>query len=120
MNIKNISAFILIIAVILFGVWYLSSGKTTSQSGLSSLTTTTALPQSGDAQYIYALLQQMASVKLDDSIFHNPAFLKLQDNTVVLASQQAGRDNPFSPVGSFTTVISTPTTPATSTASSTR
>ncbi len=108
MNIKNISAFILIIIAIFFGIWYLSGSNSGSQGSLSSLTTTTASPQSSSAQYIYTLLQQMAQVKLDDSVFQDSVFKRLQDNTVTLSAQPTGRDNPFAPVGSITVISQAP------------
>ncbi len=110
MNIRNISAIILIIIAILFGVWYLSGSNAGNQSSLSSLTTTSATPQSSSAQYIYSLLQQMKQVKLDNSVFQNPEFKKLKDNTVTLSAQPSGRDNPFAPVGNNTQSI--PNTPS--------
>ena len=51
------------------------------------------------AQYIYTMLQQMAQVTLDDSIFSKPNFQSLKDNTVSLTPQATGRNNPFAPVG---------------------
>ena len=41
----------------------------------------------------------MQAVKLDDSIFANPIFQNLKDNTVSFSPQASGRPNPFAPIG---------------------
>jgi hypothetical protein len=41
----------------------------------------------------------MEQVQLRDSIFNNPIFQGLKDNSVSFAAQQAGRSNPFAPLG---------------------
>jgi len=98
MNKKNI--LILIIVLVFSGIafMYLTRNNTINDVSSLSTNTTTAAP-SADAQYIYSLLQRMSVVKLDDSIFSSDAFRSLIDNTVVLTTQQTGRNNPFSPIG---------------------
>ena len=60
---------------------------------------------SNDAQTIYNLLQKMAKVKLDDSIFSNQIFQNLKDNSVDVAPQETGRDNPFAPINNNAVII---------------
>jgi hypothetical protein len=49
---------------------------------------------------IVALLNSVSSIKLDDSIFRNPAFSALRDiNSTLPADRNPGRDNPFLPIG---------------------
>jgi len=99
MNKKNISIIIIVIVVFIIAFMYL--GRNNSNTGTSALSVqTTGTANNADAQYIYNLLQQMAAVKLDDSIFSRQDFQSLKDNTVTLTPQQAGRNNPFSPIGS--------------------
>ncbi len=93
---NNIITIILIIAVGMVVFWYLGKNNTDMSSSLSADVRTT---DSTDAKYIYNILQQMAQVSLDDSIFANPVFQNLKDNTVSFSPQSAGRNNPFAPVG---------------------
>jgi hypothetical protein len=97
---NNIITIILIILVGMVAFWYLN--KTDNSSG--SLVSDTATTDSTDAKYIYNILQQMAQVKLDNSIFSNSTFQKLNDNTVSFSPQLTGRNNPFSPVGTDSTI----------------
>lgn len=97
MNKRNIFILIIIALVIMVAFWYL---KGSNSSSSSSLTATQSSSDSADAQYIYSLLQQMSQVKLDDSIFSDPSFENLKDNTVTFSSEPSGRNNPFAPVGS--------------------
>lgn len=48
---------------------------------------------------ILALLADLKSVRLDDSIFSDPAFQSLQDTSVELTAEPKGRPNPFAPLG---------------------
>lgn len=48
---------------------------------------------------ILALLADMKSIKLDASIFFDPAFQSLVDTTVKLNEELKGRPNPFAPIG---------------------
>ena len=94
---NNILVIILVIIVGMVAFWYL--GKNNNNVSTSSITADTATSNSADAKYIYNILQEMAQVNLDDSIFSNPVFQSLKDNTISFAPQAAGRNNPFSPVG---------------------
>ncbi len=93
---KKIFIILIIILAILGVFWYL--GSTNNAGG--SLSTSVSAPQSADAKNIYSLLQKMNQVSLNDSIFSDPIFAALKDNTVTLSPQASGRNNPFSPVGS--------------------
>ena len=46
------------------------------------------------------LLNSVSSIRLDDSIFRNPAFNALRDiNSTLPSDRNPGRDNPFLPIG---------------------
>lgn len=90
--------------------WYFT--KTDSSS--SYLITDAKTTDSTDAKYISNMLQQMAKVTLDDSIFSNQIFQNLKDNTISLSLQQAGRNNPFAPIGNNSVVVSKTSQPASS------
>ena len=52
----------------------------------------------------------MNQVQLNDSIFSDPTFQNLKDNTVTFTAEPAGRDNPFAPVGTNGAVAPSTTT----------
>ena len=98
---KTIITIVIIGLLILLAFWYLG-GSGANTAGNSSLTATSNgvdTSNSTDAQQIYSLLQQMSQVKLDDSLFTNPSFQNLRDNTVIFSAGTPGRANPFAPIG---------------------
>ncbi|MFA5934464.1 MAG: hypothetical protein WC827_01075 [Candidatus Paceibacterota bacterium] len=95
MNKKNIIILIVVAIIFAFVGFYLFKNKSTDETLVSDSKVT----NSGDAQAIYNLLQKMAKVKLDDSIFSNQIFQSLKDNSIEVAPQETGRDNPFAPIG---------------------
>ncbi len=96
MNKKSILSLVLIIIIAIIAYLYLSGGASTENT--SSLLAQNKTLQSPDAEYIYSLSQRMSQVQLDDSIFLNPIFQSLKDNTATFPSLPAGRDNPFAPI----------------------
>jgi len=53
------------------------------------------------AQDFLSLLLNVKSIRLDDSIFADPAFLSLRDSSIMLIPDGTeGRPNPFAPIGS--------------------
>ncbi len=99
---KNIIILIIVALVLMVAFWYM--GNKGTGAGSASLSASQSTSESADAQYIYSLLQQMNRVQqngqLNDSVFSEPAFLNLKDNTVLFNMPPAGRNNPFAPVGS--------------------
>jgi len=108
MNKKTIFIIIIVGLLIMIAFSYLGNSGTSTSS--TSLTATQSGSESADAQYIYSLLQQMNQVKLEDTVFSDPSFLNLKDNTVSFSAQPSGRDNPFSPVGSVANTNQSSTT----------
>lgn len=98
---KKVVTIIIVLLLGLMAFLYLGNSGSSSTGSLSAQI---QAPQSADAQYIYNLLQQMNSVSLDDTIFSDPTFTSLNNNTVILTPQAAGRPNPFAPLGSIGTV----------------
>lgn len=92
---NNIVIIILVIGIGMIAYWYL--GKTDNSTAY--LSTDAKTTDSVDAKYIYTILQKMARVNLDDSIFSSNTFKNLKDNTVSFPQQISGRNNPFSPIG---------------------
>ncbi len=52
------------------------------------------------------LLNQIRSLKIDTSLFSDPAYLTLRDYTVQIPPENVGRTNPFAPLPGETTAAS--------------
>ena len=106
-KIKNIIIFLIIaIALILIYVFFL---KPSSDQDNLVLTTsgTSALPNvdgtSSVTQDFLTLLLNVKNIKLDDSIFSDPAFANLHDSSITLVPDATtGRPNPFAQFGNDT------------------
>ena len=68
-------------------------------SGSSSAVLTTNAGGSSVSRDLLVQLQNLRTIKLDDSIFQNPAFLSLTDFGVQIPPENIGRRNPFAAVG---------------------
>jgi len=107
-KIKNIIIFVVVaIALILAYVFFFKPAP--AQPNLTTSAGTSAAPGanvSGQTAAIggdfLSLLLSVKSIKLDDSIFSNPAFASLRDSSIelVLDPSQVGRPIPFAPIGS--------------------
>ena len=71
----------------------------TSQSSTPLLTDSSAQVSPG-SQEILQTLGQLHTIKLDPALFTDPVFVSLSDFGVTIPPQNAGRRNPFAPVGS--------------------
>jgi hypothetical protein len=106
---NNIITIVLVIVVGMVAVWYLTKTDNTENYLTADVQTT----DSTDAKYIYNILQQMAQVTLDDSIFSNTTFQSLKDNTVSFTPQLSGRNNPFAPIGTDSNISGQTSQPST-------
>ncbi|MFH1608470.1 MAG: hypothetical protein ABH951_00420 [Patescibacteria group bacterium] len=107
-KIKNILIF-LGIAVALILVYVLVFKKSPEQPAListsGSLVTTTNITEiqektSTISRDFLAILLSVKNIKIDDSIFSDPAFMSLNDSSIQLISDgNEGRPNPFAPLG---------------------
>ncbi len=91
---------IIILAIVVAGLaWWGLSGIGSSSSPSSSLLST----QGGDAsltpadQNLVATLLQLRAVKLESTIFSEPAFGALKDFSTPIIPEPVGRENPFEP-----------------------
>lgn len=87
----------ILIVVVLVGAWYALSGSSTPAP---TLTVTSVAGSDTADQTLVATLLQLRSVKLDATIFSDPAFLALQDFSTPIVSEPVGRPNPFAPLQS--------------------
>lgn len=120
---KNVKI-LLIILVILLIVYFVFVKKPKEDVGnLVSSNPLTPIGEVGDqgpslAQDFLTDLLNVKSIKLNDSIFSDPAFATLVDSTIVITQDGTeGRPNPFAPIGSD--VIKVPVSPTPTTETST-
>ncbi len=108
-SIRNIIIFVAIAAVIIGGyVYYIRKPADTAGlvvnapgGGTTPLSPTGVIDDNANlAQDFLTLLLNVKSIKLDDSIFTDKAFISLHDSTIILTPDgDQGRPNPFAPVG---------------------
>ena len=119
-KIKNIIIFIAIAAVLILVYIFFLEPAPTQQNLISSGTTNAVSTNTGStpdqnsaiSQDFLSTLLNINSLKLDGTIFSDPAFTNLHDSSILLTiPTDEGRANPFAPIG----VDATPSTPATMT-----
>ncbi len=115
-NIKNILIFVAIAAAVISVYFFFIKGAPEETTNLVSTiptmpdgvasnpntAATTLVPgdNSAVAREFLTLLLSVKSIKLDDAIFSDNAFLSLRDSTIVLIPDgNEGRPNPFAPIG---------------------
>lgn len=77
-----------------------SPGEDGLVSSFQPTKATDSASQTGTDQDFLPLLLNVRNIKLDDSIFLDPAFQNLVDSSIVIAPEgNEGRFNPFAPFG---------------------
>jgi hypothetical protein len=71
-------------------------------SGGSAPLTATPVDDSSIAGDLLVTLNSLHTLRLDDSLFKDPVFGSLSDFGVTIPPQDAGRRNPFAPLGRST------------------
>jgi hypothetical protein len=88
---------VVILAILVaIGVWVGLTG--TSSTG--SLLTSEIVDDSGPDKDLVATLLALRAVRLDASLFSDPAFVSLKDFSTEIVPEPVGRPNPFAPLGS--------------------
>ena len=108
-KIKNIIIFIVIATLIILAYVFLIKKSPEEQNLISSLPasnnivlpTANVLDQNSlIAQDLLSVLLSVKSIKLDDTIFSDEAFINLKDSSISLNPLgDEGRPNPFAPIG---------------------
>ncbi|MEK7610017.1 MAG: hypothetical protein AAB470_02770 [Patescibacteria group bacterium] len=94
---KTIIGGVVIVGAIVLAFYFLGPSKSTD-----SLISVQATPEANIASTrILNLLQQIKSLKIDTSIFKDPAYQTLVDYTVEIPAVNVGRPNPFAPIPGF-------------------
>lgn len=99
-KIKNILIFIAIFGLAAGAyVLFFKSEDVPPLTNSSGAPVTTVSGSSVGQEFLTTLLNTR-NIKLDDAVFNNPAFGRLQDYTITLTPEgDEGRDNPFAPLG---------------------
>lgn len=100
-SIQNV-VLVVVIVTLAFIAYSFFAGRQSDQV----LTTTDASQVSAPDQDLIALLLELKSISLDNSIFSNPAFTSLQDFSQELVPEPVGRTNPFEPLSGQSTAKS--------------
>jgi hypothetical protein len=105
---RTLAAVLLIIGFGFVGYNYFSTKQASATSDpLLSADSSTSASSPFDAVQLN-LLKKIESIKLNGSILQDPNFLNLQDWTVDLGHQDAGRINPFVPFAGFKSATTVP------------
>jgi hypothetical protein len=100
---------IIILAIIGVGIYFfvykkdatpVATGLVSTNTGTSQGLQNTTTDQSTTGNQVVTILRNLSVIKLDDSVFRNPAFALLTDISISLPPiTNQGRRNPFAPVG---------------------
>ncbi len=85
---------VIILGVAFFAYSYFFAKPAEPLLSAQAVSTTTSVDQD-----LISLLLELKSIRLDDSIFSDPAFNSLQDFSQELVQEPIGRMNPFAPLG---------------------
>lgn len=90
---KKISVIIGVIVLLGLAYFYFQGGSSATSD---SLLQTNGAVGVGSAEL--ALLNQMKSIRIDTTLFSDPAYVSLVDNSVAITPEAVGRPNPFAPI----------------------
>ena len=102
---QNILLFLVVVFGVVGGVWY----SLTDRAPEALLPTES--PEGTSDKELVATLLALRAVKLDGTIFVNPAFVALQDFGTQIAPEPVGRQNPFAPLSGTEVTVTTSTPP---------
>jgi regulatory protein YycI of two-component signal transduction system YycFG len=106
-KIKNIIIFTVIAALLILAYIFFIKPSPEEKSLVSYSPLNTELPNTNTldqnsliTQDLLSVLLSVKSIKLDDAIFSDEAFINLKDSSILLTSPgDEGRLNPFAPIG---------------------
>ncbi|MEI7720204.1 MAG: hypothetical protein WCI89_03285 [bacterium] len=100
---------LLVFGFVAFKVFFLPSDAA-SPALTATVTDVTSTPTS---QNLLAVLVNLRSIQLDNTLFSSPAFISLTNFGVDIAQEPAGRDNPFVPYMGISPIATNPTASST-------
>ena len=94
-NTKTIIAVVAITVLLIFFVYFFFFRNTETIIVFDEFGNPVAAQIIG--QDLINILADLETITFDDSVFRNPAFTELSDQSVVLRKEPMGKSNPFSP-----------------------
>ena len=98
---------IVIILIIAAGIYFYTSSSSPSSSSGGLLQAEASPEASAAAARVLTLLNQIRSLRIDRTLFSDPAYQTLRDYSVPIPAVGVGRPNPFAPL--FGVSVSTTT-----------
>lgn len=95
---KKSTIIIIVVLIIAACVYFYFEGFPTGSSGLLQTQTNADTDAEAVGTQVLGLLNQIQSLSIDTSLFSDPAYLTLQDYSVVIPPVPVGRNDPFAPL----------------------
>jgi hypothetical protein len=96
-SLKSVIFVLIIVAAVLVGYFYYSGNSSSSTGSLLSSSSPDATSDAIGVQ-VLGLLNQIQSLRIDSTLFADPAYQTLRDYSVQIPPQNVGRANPFAPI----------------------
>ena len=94
--VKIVAIGVVIVLIIVVVTIFFGDGGESESEGLSFQRTNFVDPEgAGESEELLRMLRNLENIKLDPTIFSDPAFVSLVDYSRPLAPQPQGRNNPF-------------------------
>jgi hypothetical protein len=90
---------VVIIVLVFFAYSHFFQGSSQSTSLTSDSSASSTNPDAAAEQQFLTLLLKIQNITINQSIFSDPVFLSLQDDSLPVVDQPQGRTNPFAPIG---------------------
>lgn len=94
-----ISLVVIVIVALLLYFYYKGNPSDASTSSLT-VVSAESMEARASSDRVLALLSEIRSLNIKDSLFSDPVYKSLVDYTIAIPDQPVGRINPFAPVGS--------------------
>jgi len=108
-QLKHILFIILIVVIIIAGYAFYSGSLSTSSLGLGSGNLFSSFSSNDEVSddfvniEVLKILKRVENIKLDNTVFDNPAFVRLEDKSITLpVVENVGKDNIFAPLDGAT------------------
>ena len=97
---ENMLLTLVMLAAVLGLVYYAFFMQSPSNTGSTTLVTSTDVAGSGtpSSQDLLVTISNLHTIKLDGALFADPGFVSLTDFGVIIPLENVGRRNPFAPV----------------------
>ena len=96
----------IVIIAVLIVFFYLSGDSAPKDKSLLSIETSSEVDVA--SSQVLSLLNQIKSLKIDNSLFSDPSYNTLRDYSVAVPPLNVGRQNPFAPISGFSPALPNP------------